>query len=97
MGLSPSPTQWVKDPSFAKLRLVSKLWLRSDPWPRNSICHGVAKKVKKTGAGGGAYRPTPELETQYIGHFPSTIPVFVNAILRCCILVTPGRTDTFSL
>ena len=22
------------------------LWLRSDPWPWNSICHGVAKKKK---------------------------------------------------
>ena len=23
------------------------MWLRSDPWPRNSICYGVVKKEKK--------------------------------------------------
>ena len=31
------------------LQLQSRLqlWLRSDPWPRNSICHGTAKNEKK--------------------------------------------------
>ena len=29
------------------LQLRSRLWLRSDPWPRNSICCGVAKKEKR--------------------------------------------------
>jgi len=24
----------------------SQLWFRSDPWPGNSICHGMAKKTK---------------------------------------------------
>ena len=36
-GLIPSPAQWVKDVAL----------LGSDPWPRNSIGHGVAKREKK--------------------------------------------------
>ena len=43
-GLSPSLTQWVKDPALQQLRL--QLQLGSDPWPRNSICCGAAKKEK---------------------------------------------------
>ena len=41
----PHPTQWIKDP--AHLRLRSQLWLRCDPWPRNSICPRGKKKKKK--------------------------------------------------
>ena len=26
--------------------ITSQLQLKSDPWPRNSICHGMAKKGK---------------------------------------------------
>ena len=40
-GLIPSMGQWVKDPT------ESQLQLRSDPWPRNSICCGGAKKRKQ--------------------------------------------------
>ena len=43
----PSLAQWVKDPALPKLRLRSRLWLGSDPWPRNSTCLRVAKKKKK--------------------------------------------------
>ena len=27
--------------------VLLQLWLGSDPWPRNSICHGVAEKEKR--------------------------------------------------
>lgn len=37
-GLNPNPALWVKDPA------LPQLWLRSDLWPRNSICLGMAKK-----------------------------------------------------
>ena len=43
----PGPAQWVKDPLLPQPQLRSRLWLRSDPWPRNSICRGAAKKEKK--------------------------------------------------
>ena len=33
--------RWAKDPALRHLRL------RSDPWPRKSMCHGMAKKEKK--------------------------------------------------
>ena len=45
-GLIPGPAQWVKDPALQQLQLKLQLWLRSDPWPGNCICHKVAKKVK---------------------------------------------------
>ena len=38
-GLTPGLAQWVK-PQWIRLQL----WLASDPWPENSICHGAAKK-----------------------------------------------------
>ena len=31
----------------------SQLWLRTDPWPRNSICHRAAKKEKEKERQGG--------------------------------------------
>ena len=37
-GSIPSPAQWVKDPMLPHLHCRSQLQLRSDPWPRNSIC-----------------------------------------------------------
>ena len=46
-GSMPSLTQWVKDPALPQLRPRLQLWLRSDPWPGNSICHEAAKKGKK--------------------------------------------------
>ena len=39
-GSIPSLAQWVKDPVLLK----SKLHLGSGPWPKNSMCLGVAKK-----------------------------------------------------
>ena len=45
-GLIPSQAQWVKDLGLLQLWLRLQLWFRSDPWPRDSICHGVAKKGK---------------------------------------------------
>ena len=33
--------QWLKDPT------LPQLWLRYDPWPRNSICRRVAIKEKE--------------------------------------------------
>ena len=37
----------LKDPALLQLWPRSQLWLRSDPWPGNSICHGVVIKEKK--------------------------------------------------
>ena len=45
-GLIPSPAQWAKDPALLQLWYRSQLWLISDPWPRNSVSHQVAKKEK---------------------------------------------------
>ena len=45
-GSIPGSAQWVKDLALVKLWLRSQLWLRSDSWPGNSICCGVAKKLK---------------------------------------------------
>ena len=39
-----SLAQWVKDLASPQLRVRLQLWLRSDPWPGNSICCRVAKK-----------------------------------------------------
>ena len=38
----PGPAQYVKELVLLQLELQ----LRSDPWPRNSICHGTTKKEK---------------------------------------------------
>ena len=46
-GLILSPAQWVKDPAWPQLQHRSQFQLGSDPWPRNSVCHGVAKKKKR--------------------------------------------------
>ena len=35
---------WVGDLALLQLRL--QMWLGSDPWPRNSMCHRAAKKKK---------------------------------------------------
>ena len=45
-GLTSSLAQWVKDPALPQLRCRRQLQLGSDPWPRNSICHVVARKEK---------------------------------------------------
>ena len=41
IGSILSPAQWVKGSG------VATAVVGSDPWPRNSICCGVAKKIKK--------------------------------------------------
>ena len=46
-GSIPGLAQWVKDLALLQLQLRLKLWLRSDPWPRNSICHKGAKKEEE--------------------------------------------------
>ena len=43
-GLIPGLVKRVKDPALSQLQLRPQLWLRSDPWPRNAICHRTAKK-----------------------------------------------------
>ena len=43
----PGLVQWIKDPALPQLQCRWQLWLRFDPWPRNSICHQVAKKEKR--------------------------------------------------
>ena len=43
---NPTPSTWIKD-LVLPLRHRSQLWLGSDPWPRNSISRGAAKKEKK--------------------------------------------------
>ena len=45
--LIPGLAQWVKDMALLQLWLRLQLQLGSDSWPRNSICHGVVKKIKK--------------------------------------------------
>ena len=44
---SPAGHSGLKDPALPQLQHRSQLWLKSDPWPRNSACHRVAKKKKK--------------------------------------------------
>ena len=47
-GSIPGPVHWVKGSGIAiTVECRPQLCLGSDPWPRNSICHGVAKKEKK--------------------------------------------------
>ena len=46
-GSIPSLTQWVQDLALPQLQLRSQLWIGSNPWPRNSICCGAAKKEKR--------------------------------------------------
>ena len=46
-GSIPDLAQWVKDLALPQLQHRLQLWLRSDPWPRNSICCRVTKKGKK--------------------------------------------------
>ena len=46
-GLILAQPSRLKDPALPRRR--SQLWLRSNPWPRNSICCGAARKVKKNG------------------------------------------------
>ena len=41
---SPGLEQWGKRSSIAAAAAMAQLWLRSYPWPRNSICGGAAKK-----------------------------------------------------
>ena len=53
LGYRFNPPPSIKDPALLQLQLRSWLWLRSDPLPRSSIGHGVAKKGKK---GGRDYR-----------------------------------------
>ena len=45
---SPAPCSGLKDPALLLLLLQhrSQLWLRSDPWPRNSTYVGAAKKKR---------------------------------------------------
>ena len=50
IGLIPWPrtvAQWVRNLGLLQLWLRSKLQLRSDIWPRNSICCRAAKNEKK--------------------------------------------------
>ena len=46
-GFIPGLAQWIKDPALQQPPHRSPVWLGNDPWPRNPICHGVAKKEKK--------------------------------------------------
>ena len=46
-GSIPGLAQWDKGFGVAAAAAKSQVWLRSDPWPGNSICRGAAKKVKK--------------------------------------------------
>ena len=44
------PAQWLKDLALLQLWHKLQLWLESDPWSRNSIWCGAAKKEKKNDA-----------------------------------------------
>ena len=43
----PSRAQWVQDPVLPQMQHRSQLRLGSDPWPRNSVCCRMSKKVGK--------------------------------------------------
>ena len=44
-GLIARLVQWVKGSHEPQMQCRSQLWLRSDPWPRNSICRRVTKII----------------------------------------------------
>ena len=46
-GSIPGLAWWVKILALLKLWHRLQLWLGSDPWPRNSLCCGVAKRGEK--------------------------------------------------
>lgn len=46
-GSFPGLAQWVKELMLPQLRHRLQLWLRSDAWPGNSMCLGVAKRGEK--------------------------------------------------
>ena len=46
-GSIPCRVQWAKDLALPQLQLRWCLWFGSDPWPRSSMCLGLAKKWKK--------------------------------------------------
>lgn len=52
-GLTPGWAQWIKDPMLPQLQFELQLQLRSHPWSRNSICHGMVKKKKERENTGG--------------------------------------------
>ena len=43
----PCPESGLKDLAFPQLWYQLQLWLRSDPWPGNSMCHRATKKRKE--------------------------------------------------
>ena len=43
----PQPGTVGYGSGVAQPHLGWQLWLRSDPWPGNSVCRGVAKQEKK--------------------------------------------------
>ena len=45
--LIPYPAQWVKNLASQQLQCGLQLWLRSDPWSRNSMLQGSQKKKKE--------------------------------------------------
>lgn len=47
-GLIPRLAQWGKDLALPALQLRWQVWLRSDPWPSNSMCFSLAKNGKQS-------------------------------------------------
>jgi len=69
MGSIPSLTHWVEGPALSKLHRRLKrlqLWLTSDPWFGNSMCHGVAKKKKRKKSEKVMQRPEENIHKSYI-------------------------------
>lgn len=60
-GSIPGLIQWVKDLALLQLQHRSQPWFRSDPWPGNYMCCGVAKR----GVGGG--RSTNQRVKKFLG------------------------------
>ena len=48
---SPAWHSGLKDPVLPPLQPRLQLWLRSDPWPGNFICHGEAKNESSQARG----------------------------------------------
>ena len=63
---SPVWHSGFKYPALPQLQCGSRLWLRTDLWPGNSICHGTAKKNK---------RNKKELKNEFSSHKQSQFHV----------------------
>ena len=86
-GLIPSPAQGVKDPALPQLWLRLQLQLGSDPWARNSIWFGAARKEKKKKSDnyGSAHGRTVSTDRRCV-HLSSFHLTYPQTELPFCVL-----------